>query len=233
MWTTSSLSYFSRASRAFFSSSSSLQVLSSDPNYKFFVGGILERLPRVARKAPSWKEEKAEFQTRVENQKMKILGFKPTVSVIDAVEEAIAWNGVYNRTSLTKADKENNRRSLHRKMDSRLFYIVKKANTLFEWQFPFVEWKAGEKLRDTAERSSLVHVPQFSVYYLSNSPDAHHDFSGDKKIHRIFLYRGYHVNGKPSVGDEVIDYAWVTKDELAEYLEPAFYNSVKNILQDC
>ena len=190
-------------------------------------------MPRVARKEPSWKDEKAEFQKRVEAQKMKILGFKPVVSTVQAVQDAIVSNGVYNRTMLTKADKENNRRSLHRKMDSRLFYIVKKANTPFEWQFPYVEWQTGENLRATAERASQVHVPQFSVYYISNSPDAHHDFSAEKKINRIFFYRGYHVSGKPSVGEDVIDYAWVTKDELVEYLQPAFYDSVKNILQEC
>lgn len=55
---------------------------------------------------------------------------------------------------LADADKNNNRTSLNRKLDSNLMLLVKqKIGNQELWLLPQVEWQPGETLRSTAERA--------------------------------------------------------------------------------
>jgi hypothetical protein len=208
--------------------SSPLRILSTDQNYKFFSGVIIERLPRIAPKEPGWVEEKNKFQQRVEAQKLKTLKLQPIKTIIEHMDDAIENQGVDKRSRLTKS--ETNLQSLNRKMDKSLYFIIRKPNTSFEWQFPHIAYQQGETLRQTAERANITHTPQFSLYILSNSPDIHYDINTNNLTNRIFLYRTYHMHGKPILGDGVTDFAWVTKEELPKYFQPQLFHSIKDIL---
>jgi len=188
-------------------------------------------MPRLVPAEPEWKKEKHEFQEKIQNQKLKILKLQPNITFVDQVEQAVQAQGVYDRPRLTKADKENNIRSLFRKMENRLYFILKKKNEE-HWQFPHLQHQTGETLRQTVERANQSHVPNFGVYILSNAPDVHCDFLENGHTRRLFLYRSYHLKGKPTLGEDAVDYAWVTKSELKGYLNPVLYGSVKDLLLD-
>eukprot|EP00008_Paramoeba_atlantica_P013794 CAMPEP_0201496900 /NCGR_PEP_ID=MMETSP0151_2-20130828/62445_1 /ASSEMBLY_ACC=CAM_ASM_000257 /TAXON_ID=200890 /ORGANISM="Paramoeba atlantica, Strain 621/1 / CCAP 1560/9" /LENGTH=186 /DNA_ID=CAMNT_0047887071 /DNA_START=201 /DNA_END=761 /DNA_ORIENTATION=- len=185
-------------------------------------------MPRLTQRPPEWKDEKLAFQKRIQEEKLKLKGLKPIQTVTEVIDDLFESEGVYKRPRLTKADKENNTRSINRKMENRLYFIVKKD----KWEFPTLEWNSGETLRQTAERSNELHFPEFSIYVLSNSPDAHHDSPKNEKIQRTFFYRCYHVEGKPVLGEGVKDFAWVTKKELKDFLEPEVYESLERMLVD-
>nr|KAF6411028.1 mitochondrial ribosomal protein L46 [Rousettus aegyptiacus] len=55
---------------------------------------------------------------------------------------------------ITEADKKNDRTSLHRKLDRNLVLLVKeKLGDEDVWMLPQAEWRPGETLRGTAERT--------------------------------------------------------------------------------
>mmetsp|Transcript_28739 Transcript_28739/g.39770 ORF Transcript_28739/g.39770 Transcript_28739/m.39770 type:complete len:145 (+) Transcript_28739:411-845(+) len=53
-----------------------------------------------------------------------------------------------------------------------------------------------------------------------------------KRFKGLFFYRCYHVEGKPVLGEGVKDFAWVTKKELKDFLEPEVYESLERMLVD-
>lgn len=60
---------------------------------------------------------------------------------------------------LADADKNNNRTSLNRKLDSNLMLLVKqKIGNQELWLLPQVEWQPGETLRSTAERAMTTFL---------------------------------------------------------------------------
>lgn len=188
-------------------------------------------MPRLVPPEPEWKKEKLQFQEKIQSQKLKIQKLPANITFVEQVEQAVRDQGVYDRPRLTKADKENNIRSLNRKMENRLYFIIKTPSTP-HWQFPALQHQKGESLRQTVERATQSHVPNFGVYFLSNAPDVHCDFPEKGHTRRLFLYRSYHLKGKPTLGEGAVDYAWETKSELKEYLDPVLYESVKDVLQD-
>lgn len=49
----------------------------------------------------------------------------------------------------------------------------------------------------------------------------------------MFFYKASYLNGPVRLKkDELVDYAWVTKEEMAEYFEKDFYESIKDALLD-
>ena len=187
---------------------------------------------------PEWKREKEMFQERVEKQRDKLRGVKnrqPTIPEI--MMKVCEWKGVWNRPRITKADKEGNMRSLNRKMENRLYLIVKRkpiARAEGPWEFvPASQWKEGETLRDTVERSAQEKLPNCRVWVVSNAPDVHYQNVCDNgELQDMFYFRSYLVEGKVKLSDEFEDYAWVTKREMARYMEPELYAKVKDLLVD-
>lgn len=55
----------------------------------------------------------------------------------------------------------------------------------------------------------------------------------DARLHgeQVFLYHGEYLSGQPKLDQkELVDYAWVTRDELQEYLSPEFFGFIRDIL---
>lgn len=60
---------------------------------------------------------------------------------------------------LADADKNNNRTSLNRRLDSNLMLLVKqKIGDQKLWLLPQAEWQPGETLRSTAERTMAMFL---------------------------------------------------------------------------
>lgn len=58
---------------------------------------------------------------------------------------------------ITEADKANDRKSLYRKLDKKLFLIVKRGRDQHTWQFPQGDWVKGEMIREVSS-NALCHV---------------------------------------------------------------------------
>ena len=176
---------------------------------------------------------------------------------------------------ITEADLADDRRSLRRKLDQRLYLIVQRqlGGGRSIWQFPQrnVEATAGDgtaaasspstegdasapglvPFRHFAERAldSVLEIETedtgddddpFEAHFLGNAPLAHfkHVYSeAFQKQHRvqgikIFFYRAVLIFGsirgvrKPAADD----YAWVTANELEQYLAPDYYRCIGELV---
>lgn len=63
---------------------------------------------------------------------------------------------------ITEADKANDRKSLYRKLDKKLFLIVKRKRDQHTWQFPQGDWVKGEMIREVRTRD--LSVNKFSAF---------------------------------------------------------------------
>lgn len=182
---------------------------------------VLERLPVVLAEPPqferdyeAWKEKRdlrflkqypAEWNTRG----APASGAK---AAADTADETLAEDDAFSTQfrpaeRRTQADETNDFSSLERRLDKRLFLLVKSGKDS-PWAFPSAAHKEGEALRKTAERALPAVVG--SVYFVGNAP-AHHL---DKDT---FFFRAQLVNGKMKATSGTT-YAWVAKEELVNFL---------------
>jgi large subunit ribosomal protein L46 len=50
---------------------------------------------------------------------------------------------------------------------------------------------------------------------------------------QVFFYKAYFIDGEIELDQkEVVDYAWVTREELQKYLSPDLFDQVKKFLLD-
>uniref|UniRef100_A0A6B2LFP4 Large ribosomal subunit protein mL46 n=1 Tax=Arcella intermedia TaxID=1963864 RepID=A0A6B2LFP4_9EUKA len=147
---------------------------------------------------------------------------------------------VESRPRITEADKMNDIKSLYRKLDSKLFLIVKKKNENF-WQFPEEDLLDKETLRQGAERALKENCnteTTLETYFVGNGPVTFHSFPFSKNLQtklntygaKTFFLYGYFLNGKVSLSPKVVDFAWVTRNDLKQYLEPAYFEEVIKIV---
>jgi large subunit ribosomal protein L46 len=149
-----------------------------------------------------------------------------------------------NYPLITEADKTNNRKSLYRALTSRLFLIVKKDRKEHAWQFPQGGYEKvdGVHLRNTAVRELREECgSELKVWWTGNAPFTHWEYdlnsTYQKKYNsdatKVFFYRSTYLAGEVKLNpNELIDYAWVTRDELKEYIDNNLYQRLIQILAD-
>ncbi|TYZ62789.1 hypothetical protein PybrP1_003596 [[Pythium] brassicae (nom. inval.)] len=130
----------------------------------------------------------------------------------------------------TEDDATNNRKSLNRALKGRVFLLVKNSapDAKFPWFFPVGEKLADEKMRDAAVRHVAAHVgddlevtpvgfaPIGYVKYLHEDAADDSGFDGTK----VFFYKSQLRFGDVQLNRaKADDYLWVTRAELAEYLD--------------
>jgi large subunit ribosomal protein L46 len=122
----------------------------------------------------------------------------------------------------TVADRSGDRKTTRRRLDQRIFMLIKKKNG--SWEFPHVALEQGENTRTGAERALREVLGdgdgKFQSYFVGNAPAGHVALtSGNYFFHRCQLIQG----APPSLaGDgEWSEIAWAAKDELDEYIKDA------------
>jgi len=78
-----------------------------------------------------------------------------------------------------------------------------------------------------------------SVYFGSNMPCAHIFYEYPPEIKQqykkeggmTFFYKSEYISGDIQLGANLVDYKWVTKAELKEYLASSFYDAIFDALQ--
>jgi len=146
---------------------------------------------------------------------------------------------------ITNADKRNDRKSLYRALDKRLYLIVKKARSQHAWGFPQGGWelKDGYHLRNTAERELKEECGDLlNTFFIGNAPMGYISYPIPKDLQpkfdnahktKLFFYKARYLRGPIRLNaEELEDHLWVTKQEMKEYFDPALYNYVSKIIME-
>jgi len=132
-------------------------------------------------------------------------------------------------------------KSLMRKLDTKLFLIVKKNRSDHAWQFPQGKREASENsLRKTAERELREECgSEVDVWFNGNAPRHLHAYEYPPDVQKrlntygakVFFFYAYYIKGPIILNNkELIDYHWVTREEMKEYINPELYKTVLSIL---
>eukprot|EP00736_Rhodelphis_marinus_P001870 Rmarinus@m.15647 len=138
----------------------------------------------------------------------------------------------------TKHDKSDNRRTLERALWNRLYLIVKRDRSEHAWQFPQRVIQDGETLRGCAEALASVYGPEARFWTPGNAPCGHlvyeHSKDYQKKNNsfgsKVFFYRFEYYAGRLEFPEDVVDFAWVTRDELPTYFTTEMTDVAKRML---
>ncbi|KAJ8635613.1 hypothetical protein MRB53_009880 [Persea americana] len=130
---------------------------------------------------------------------------------------------------VTEADKTNDRRSLQRALDRRLYLLLYGTSAYGApsnkpvWHFPEKVYESEETLRKCAESALQSVIGDLShTYFVGNAPFAHLPIQATEEnpvlpsFKRFFFKSQVIGTNKFNVG-KCEDHVWVTKDELMEY----------------
>ena len=129
--------------------------------------------------------------------------------------------------------------TLHRHLDRTLYLVVRKPRSQYAWQFPQGHVNEQESLREAAERELKEECGQgLRSWFVGHAPVAHHTYAYPEQQQQqvgcnIFFMKSHYLGGDVAVdGKEVVEHAWLTKEELPAYLDPAYFEAVKDALAD-
>ncbi len=140
---------------------------------------IVERIPVVPAPLKDWEVEYREYSalqlyekgTHFPDAFQKLVNSKQGVRLLeDAVEKTV-----------TKDDEINDHRSMHRCLNEPVYLLFKIEEGQGKkkkgvWQFPRGEWREGETVRQTAERTIFYFAGEGLEYHmLGNAPIAYHN----------------------------------------------------------
>eukprot|EP00890_Picochlorum_soloecismus_P001497 jgi/Picsp_1/2348/NSC_05811-R1_protein len=184
----------------------------------------LERLPVVMPERPAWEVEYKKWQAEFHAKRYKILSPRLTEDAKTEDEESSVKAGWKPASRETRADREGDRRTLKRRLDQRLFLLLKQRGG--KWGFAQSELLQGDTSRSAAERAlkNAVGEEGYQCYFIGNGPAAHTYNAGGGGASMesvVFYHRCQLIQGLPKIQDEYEDYAWVAPDEFKEYFEDA------------
>ncbi|KAG8391884.1 hypothetical protein BUALT_Bualt01G0233300 [Buddleja alternifolia] len=128
---------------------------------------------------------------------------------------------------ITEADKSNDKKSLQRALDRRLYLLLygpsNGSNGQPVWHFPEKVYESEQTLRKCAESALKSVIGDLShTYFVGNAPMGHmivrpsENDLVNPSLKRFFFKSQVIATNKFNVG-KCEDFVWVTKDELLEY----------------
>jgi large subunit ribosomal protein L46 len=141
----------------------------------------------------------------------------------------------------TAADQTGDLRSVERQLDKMLYLLVKKNRSSHCWQMPQGTLSEGESLLQAAKRELSEDCgSDLKVDFLSSAPSAflsyHHPLPSPSGIigSKVFFLKAQHRGGGVRVSRDqgLEDHVWLTKDEMREYVNDSYYQSVASTLID-
>ncbi|XP_010559102.1 PREDICTED: 54S ribosomal protein L17, mitochondrial [Tarenaya hassleriana] len=128
---------------------------------------------------------------------------------------------------ITEADKSNDKKSLQRALDRRLYLLVYgKAFGAPDdkpiWHFPEKVYESEDTLRKCAESALKSVIGDLShTYFVGNAPMGHMDIQPSENIPELSPYKRFFFKSQVVAAnkydiDKCEDFMWVTKDELLE-----------------
>ncbi|XP_068128564.1 large ribosomal subunit protein mL46 [Hyperolius riggenbachi] len=160
-----------------------------------------------------------------------------TQDLEDAWEQK--WKAFKPAPAITEADDKNNRSSLNRKLQNTLVLLVKeKFGDEDIWLFPQLAWQAGETMKQTAERAlSTLSGNQIEAIFLGNAPCGFYKYKFPKTIRtedqvgaKVFFFKAILRSQDLQTSKGNGEYVWVSRDELKDYLKPAYLSAVQEFV---
>ncbi|KAF9168254.1 54S ribosomal protein L17 mitochondrial [Actinomortierella ambigua] len=146
---------------------------------------------------------------------------------------------------VTEADRKNDIRSLERALARTLYLIVKKPRDQHAWQFPQGGVHVTENLQEAAGRELAEECgANMDLWFVGRVPIGHYNYSFSKAFRentenpavsgaKVFFMKAHIFAGQVQVDNkEIVDYAWVTKQEMKDYVSAEYYEAVKDMLSD-
>lgn len=128
----------------------------------------------------------------------------------------------------TDADTSNNLASLERKLSRTLYLIVKQGTT---WKLPSFEVDQTNELIPLHEiaKNGLHRIGGEEINYFNVSSTPCHHLENNSN-HEFFI-KSHILSGRfePQNG---IEEMWLTKDEMADFLDKRYYVQIKHLLND-
>mmetsp|Transcript_40867 Transcript_40867/g.130535 ORF Transcript_40867/g.130535 Transcript_40867/m.130535 type:complete len:245 (+) Transcript_40867:234-968(+) len=181
---------------------------------------VLERYPVVHEALPDWEVEYQEWREKWNAHKYLVLPENfgmPDKANPGAEGGESKWEPA---DVVTDDDRSNNRKSLYRRLDTKLFLIVQ--DSAGKWKFPDAVHEAGEPMRGTAERAIGAAVdPEVRRWFVGNPPAGHLEgvAGGTVFFHRAQLLNNCFDNIQLASGSGYKDHLFVAKDEFGEYFD--------------
>ena len=186
---------------------------------------LLERLPLVVPAEPEWEEEFQQWRGALALRHFKrlpgdLVDQKQSAAEAAGADPSARWQPAALEG---EGDRAGDRRSLRRRLDQRVFLLVrpKAGGASAEWTFLAAAHRAGESMRQTAERAleEGVSGEGMQPFFVGNAP-AGHAPGAPAPEDTTFFHRCQLIDGVPALkaGGPYSDHAWVAKDELGEYI---------------
>ncbi|KAF9146971.1 54S ribosomal protein L17 mitochondrial [Linnemannia schmuckeri] len=205
-----------------------------------------------------WKQQEAERQAAASGTASST-GAKGSKSPKGAAAEAEAVQGevteedrvaaleakIQFNDRITDADRKNDVRSLERALARTLYLIVKKPRDQHVWQFPQGGVRVCENLQEATGRELSEECgSNMDLWFVGRVPIGHYQYNFPKdfvakssntavKGAKVFFMKAHIFAGQVQVDNkEIVDFAWVTKQEMKDYVAPEYYEAVKDMLSD-
>ncbi|GAB1603212.1 39S ribosomal protein L46, mitochondrial-like [Argonauta hians] len=153
------------------------------------------------------------------------------------------WEIELNRfqfpSQLTAADKEGDTKSLLRRCDAKLVLLTKqKLGQKDFWVLPQGQAMAGESMRQAAERV-LQELCGENIHgvFLGNTPCGFfkYKFPSDHPNigAKVFFFKAHYKTGNVETNStDLLDFCWLTKQEIAERTIPGYFTAIDRFILD-
>ncbi|CAO3660532.1 unnamed protein product [Rhizopus stolonifer] len=135
----------------------------------------------------------------------------------------------------TEADRKDDKKSLDRALQKTLYLVVKPSSVENVWQFPQGPLDTTEYLHEAAERTLKEKCGvDMDTWFVGRQPIGFYKETTSKEQAglKVFFMKARVYAGQVQPNKDVADFAWLTKDELANHFSPEYYKSVKDFLSD-
>ncbi|SGY20589.1 BQ5605_C016g08101 [Microbotryum silenes-dioicae] len=144
----------------------------------------------------------------------------------------------------TEADEKGDLKSLERKGDRTLYMLLKKDRNTHAWQFPQGGVEGDESLLEAAQRELIEETgPNMDVWPIGKVPAGAYSYPFPKEHlekkpehteARVFFLPMRIVRGQavPNKKEGLVDFAWLTKEEIREKVSQGYWEAVEPMLSD-
>ncbi|KAF9517236.1 hypothetical protein BS47DRAFT_1339988 [Hydnum rufescens UP504] len=136
---------------------------------------------------------------------------------------------------VSKADEQNDLKSLNRRGDRNLYLLVKSPGQT-SWRFPHWTVDTSQALHKSV-RDALVSTfgPNMNTWIVGRQPVAVQNCppsSQDPTAVKTFFFKARILGGKPALSNarQVEDFAWLTKDEIQDRVDLSYWKGVNDLL---
>jgi len=233
--------------------------------YRIITGVFLERPPRISPNVPYYEQQYQQYRwDRDQKFARPLSSFHEVMEAVDGdsglaadkemtPEEELRqedkidpWDYIKPAPRTTAADAAGDTQSLDRRLDRRLYLILKRDRTEFSWQFPQRERLSNETLRKSSERAVLERLggKYFRWTFISNAPAAVWSYPYDSQsvqryeaprakvfMHRC-LYREPENAPMLKLDNQYVDFRWIMREELVQYFDEDFAKYMYYVLDD-